>query len=222
LKLGYADEGAQLFSGVALDCLNKLEHAFAGVRQGNAGTRLENLSELADFVTSVGSIGNVAASVLGANAKPVRAIAFDKSAKANWSLDWHQDRVICVKDRRQAPGFGPWTIKSGKHHVAPPFELLVRMATLRVHLDAVGPDNAPLLIAPGSHRLGQIAEGEIRNAVARCGTHTCLAKAGDIWLYSTPILHRSKRSKRQTRRRVLQLDYAAFELPFGLKWLDLV
>ena len=39
-----------------------------------------------------------------------------------------------VKKRIAADGFGQWTIKSG---LEPPFEILKRMVTLRVHLDAV-------------------------------------------------------------------------------------
>jgi len=67
----------------------------------------------------------------------VRAILFDKNAKTNWSLAWHQDRTICVKQRIEVDGYGPWTTKGRMQHVAPPFDLLARMLTLRVHLDDV-------------------------------------------------------------------------------------
>src|SRR5437762_3104022 len=43
--------------------------------------------------------------VLGDNAFAVRAIFFDKVPDANWSLFWHQDNVIAVKERREVPGF---------------------------------------------------------------------------------------------------------------------
>jgi ectoine hydroxylase-related dioxygenase (phytanoyl-CoA dioxygenase family) len=148
----------------------------------------------------------------------VRAILFDKTATTNWSLGWHQDRTIVVAERREVPGFGPWTVKAGLLHVAPPFELLSRMVTLRVHLDPVAQDNAPLLIAPGSHRFGRVLESEIDSVVARCGVATCLAGAGDVWLYATPILHASDAASAPGRRRVLQIDYAAEALPGGLAW----
>ena len=159
--------------------------------------------------------------MLGSEALPVRAIYFDKSEQTNWSLDWHQDRVICVQERIEAPGFGPWTIKSGLLHVAPPFSILEKMVTIRVHLDDVGNDNAPLLIAPGSHRLGKIEEARLSSVVEQCGEFACLAEAGDVWLYSTPIVHASKASTNRSRRRVLQLDYASFDLPSGLEWRQL-
>ena len=65
----------------------------------------------------------------------MRAILFDKTPATNWSLGWHQDRTIAVAKRADVNGFGPWTVKSGLLHVAPPFDILVRMVTLRVHLD---------------------------------------------------------------------------------------
>jgi ectoine hydroxylase-related dioxygenase (phytanoyl-CoA dioxygenase family) len=79
--------------------------------------------------------------------------------------------------------------------------------------------NAPLLVAPGSHLLGKIAVGEVDAAVGRCGTMTCLADAGDVWIYSTPIVHASKAASDPRQRRVLQVDFSADELPGGLEWL---
>ena len=93
------------------------------------------------------------------------------------------------------------------------------MTTLRVHLDPVPETNAPLLIAPGSHRLGRIPEAEVTGVVAQCGVYACLAWPGDAWLYSTPILHASEAAKAPLRRRVLQVDYAIDGLPGGLQWL---
>ncbi len=93
--------------------------------------------------------------------------------------------------------------------------------TLRLHLDDTPADNAPLLIAPGSHRLGRIAEDAIAATVARCGTLACLANAGDVWCYATPILHASAAARGECHRRVLQVDYAATALPPPLVWLGL-
>jgi len=176
---------------------------------------------LHDVLDSTGLIGNIAAREIGTGARPVRAILFDKTATTNWALGWHQDRTIVVAERREVPGFGPWTIKAGLLHVAPPFELLAGMVTLRVHLDTVGPDNAPLLIAPGSHRFGRVAETEIDGVVSSCGISTCLAEPGHVWLYSTAILHASDAAIEPRRRRVLQVDYAAGNLPGGLEWLGI-
>lgn len=215
----FAASGAQLFKGALKQCLDTLDAALATVRQSEAGLRLHGIEALRPLLSPDGCIGAVAASILGASAKPVRAILFNKSPETNWSLAWHQDRTICVKDRRETPGFGPWTIKSGLIHVAPPFDLLTRMVTLRAHLDDVPATNAPLLIAPRSHLHGRVTVNETDKIIALCGTTACLAEAGDIWLYATPILHASEKAAMPASRRVLQVDYAAEELPGGLEWL---
>ena len=215
----FATYGAQRFEGSLRACMAPLEAALSTVRTDEAGVRLHGLAPLAPLLAREGCIGAVAASVLGRGARPVRAILFNKSAETNWSLAWHQDRTICVKERREAPGFGPWTVKSGLVHVAPPFELLSRIVTLRAHLDDVPASNAPLLIAPGSHTFGRIGVEDVEHVVKQCGTATCLAIAGDVWLYATPILHASEAATAPTSRRVLQVDYAAEALPHGLEWL---
>ena len=146
---------------------------------------------------------------------------FDKTPAANWALGWHQDRTVAARARHDLAGWGPWSIKAGLHHVEPPFALIERMVTLRIHLDPVPTDNAPLLIAPGSHRLGRVPEAGVDAAVTRCGSATCLADRGDIWVYATPILHASGVSKGHARRRVLQIDYSADMLPVPLEWLGI-
>ena len=180
--------------------------------------RISTSPDLRPLLESAGTIGRLAAARLGVSVQPVRALLFDKSPARNWALGWHQDRTICVRDRHDESGFGPWTVKDGLHHVEPPFALLERMVTIRVHLDDVPAGNAPLLVAPGSHRLGRLRADEIATAVGRCGSFACTARAGDVWLYATPILHASGRAMEPARRRVLQIDYSADALPIGLEW----
>jgi len=218
-NLDFARDGAQLIPGAARDALGALHEACAPLAADRAGLRLHGVPEIQRLLASDGVIGALVTRILSPAARAVRALLFDKSEQMNWALGWHQDRTICVRERREVEGFGPWTIKSGLPHVAPPFSLLERMATLRVHLDDVGADNAPLLVAAGSHRLGLVTADRIAASVEACGVSACLAGAGDIWLYATPILHASEAARRPTRRRVLQVDFAAFELPGGLEWL---
>lgn len=179
-------------------------------------TGLDNFHPL---IASTGPIGSLAARAIGRHARPVRAILFDKTATTNWALGWHQDRTICVRARVDIPGFGPWTIKQGLVHVAPPFDVIERMVTLRVHLDEVPETNAPLLVALGSHREGCVATSAIDRIVRRSVVLPCLADAGDVWIYSTPILHASQAATEPARRRVLQLDYSADTLPDRMEWL---
>lgn len=165
-----------------------------------------------------GTIHKIVADWLGPVADPVRAILFDKNPAANWALGWHQDRTIAVASHAEVEGFQHWNKKDGVDHVEPPFDLIERMLTVRIHLDPVSADNAPLLISPGTHRLGRIREVELEDAVERHGSFACLADAGDVWVYRTAIVHASKRASAPHRRRVLQVDYSADELPGPLRW----
>ena len=212
-------DGAERHSGALLNDLGYLRAALGNLPSHRAGIRITGIAALRPLLASTGAIGSLAAGVIGPDSRPVRAILFDKTANTNWALAWHQDRTICVRERIAVRGFGPWTVKSGLHHVAPPFDLLARMITLRVHLDDVPATNAPLLIAPASHAAGRVPAGSIAEAVRRFGVATCLANAGDVWVYSAPILHASRAASTPARRRVLQIDYAAEELPGGLAWL---
>ena len=127
----FATYGAQLFKGALKLCIDDLEAALVSLPPDEAGVRLHGIKALKPLLAGDGCIGTVAATVLGASARPVRAILFNKSPETNWSLAWHQDRTICVKEKREVPDYGPWSMKSGMVHVAPPFDLLTRMVTLR-------------------------------------------------------------------------------------------
>ncbi|GAA0730472.1 phytanoyl-CoA dioxygenase [Sphingomonas sp. ABOLD] len=218
MPLDFERDGAAHLAGAAAPFLTRLR-ALAGILPADrAGLRLHGVDGLAELLAP-DALGATAADYLGPTARPVRAICFDKSAANNWALGWHQDRTIAVRRRADVPGYGPWSTKQGLLHVEPPFDVIEAMVTLRIHLDPVPEDNAPLLIAPGSHRLGRIPEGEIAAAVAACGTAMCLAEAGDVWAYRTPILHASAASTATGHRRVLQVDYTTFGLPAPLQWL---
>jgi len=214
----FAEHGAERLDAAALPMLSEIKRAMAGQPRDRPGVRLRGVPALARLLGADGGIGSQVVRFCSAAPQPVRAILLDKTEATNWSLAWHQDRTICVRERRDVADFGPWTVKSGLLHVAPPFELLARMVTIRIHLDDVPPDNAPLLIAPGSHRAGLVREERINAIVAECGVHACTAQAGDVWIYATPILHASDAAATASRRRVLQVDYAAFDLPGGLEW----
>ncbi len=184
---------------------------------GKPGLRISNNSAL-DRACSDLAASPALHPVLGEGWRCVRAIAFNKSVGSNWALGWHQDRTIAVRAKARVSGFGHWSEKDGIPHVEPPFALLERMFTLRLHLDEARNDNGALLVAPGSHRLGRVAEENIDLRVEACGTTTCEAEAGDGWLYSTPILHASGRASSNKTRRVLHLDFSRDELPPLLEW----
>jgi hypothetical protein len=192
-----------------------LQALFANLPRDRPGARLGATPGLAALI---GPADTIATSILGPAARPVRAMLFDKTPQRNWALGWHQDRTIAVCERRDAPGFTGWTVKAGIPHCVPPFDLLGRMLTLRIHLDPVGEANAPLLVSAGSHR-ERFAEHDIEAELSRRGSFVCLAEAGDVWAFATPILHASARAREPARRRVLQILYSADPLPGRLAWL---
>jgi ectoine hydroxylase-related dioxygenase (phytanoyl-CoA dioxygenase family) len=218
--LSFAEHGAAIQrNALSLAQLRSVETTVADLPHGQAGIRLHGIEPLRSLLCASGPVGQLAATVLGPQCRPVRAILFDKTAAANWSLPWHQDRTIAVCERRDVAGYGPWSRKAGMIHVEPPADVLAGMVTLRVHLDPVPETNAPLLIAPGSHQFGRIPESAIGDVVARCGVVACVALPGDVWLYATLILHASAAAVEPSHRRVLQVDFSAGDLPGGLAWL---
>ncbi|MBW8302999.1 MAG: phytanoyl-CoA dioxygenase family protein, partial [Brevundimonas sp.] len=153
-------DGALRFEGVLAPAEIERLRALADESvQDRPGARLSGDPWLASFL-SEGAPAHVAIDLTSPAASPVRAVMFDKSPAANWSVAWHQDRTVPVRERREVEGFGPWSLKDGVPHVAPPIDVLARMVTLRLHLDEVDADNAPLRVAIGSHRLGRVAAGD--------------------------------------------------------------
>ena len=159
---------------------------------------------------------------LGRGAFPVRALFFDKTRAANWRVPWHQDVTIAVGERIEVPGYGPWSVKDGVVHVQPPRQVLESMIALRLHLDDCGADNGPLRVVPGSHRDGKLSAAEIVLARERREPVICEARPGDVLLLRPLLLHNSSPARQPGHRRVLHLEYAATELPGGLRWFETV
>jgi ectoine hydroxylase-related dioxygenase (phytanoyl-CoA dioxygenase family) len=154
--------------------------------------------------------------LLGESAFAVRAIFFDKVPGANWSLFWHQDKVISVARRAELPGYIGWSNKAGVWQVQPPAEVLASMVAVRVHLDDCRATNGPLRVIPGSHRCGWIEE--LDDWKLRVPEVVCTVSCGGVVTMCPLTLHASSRSEESARRRVIHIEYAAAELPDGLDW----
>lgn len=181
---------------------------------GRPGARVSTLGQALAPVTA-------ALSHLMRGARPVRCVAFAKDDGVNWELRWHQDRVISVADRHDAPGFANWTRKAGRWHCEPPIAVLERMLFVRVHLDACNAENGAMEIASGSHAEGRVSEADAEIVAGRYVGLTCVAGRGDIQVLPMLTLHRSGRSRSGKPRRALRIDYACDALPAPLRWADL-
>ena len=126
-----------------------------------------------------------------------------------------------MQARIDTPGFTAWSIKDGVHHVHPPAEILEGMLAVRIHLDDCGPDNGPLRVLSGTHRRGRLSDAQIAEAHNAHAEVVCTVKAGGAVLMRPLLVHASSAARTPAHRRVLHIDFAAADLPNGLRWLDL-
>ena len=158
--------------------------------------------------------------ILGEQLWLVRAILFDKTAQANWSVPWHQDTTIAVREKADVNGFGPWSVKAGVVHCQPPARVLEHMVTARIHLDACDESNGALRVIRGSHRHGILGNENANILVRTCDSVVCHVQAGGVLFMRPLLLHSSGRMTRLAHRRVLHLEFAGIELPSPLNWAD--
>lgn len=144
-----------------------------------------------------------AASLISADSVAIQAIAFDKTAKTNWKVAWHQDLLFPFARRVTTPGYDLPTVKDGIDYARPPLGVLERLLAVRLHLDDCGASNGPLRASPGTHHLGVIPGAEVTNRVAEYGQVDCLARKGEALLMKPLTLHASSQATEPGHRRVL-------------------
>lgn len=152
----------------------------------------------------------------------VKATLFDKTHESNWRVQWHQDRVVALAERRDIPGFDCWTRKNDVPHAGAPRELLDQMLAVRIHLDPSGADNGPLRVIPGSHLRGNIAAEEIPGIVRDSAEVELTLPRSSILLMRPLLLHASAPAVDPAHRRVLHIELGPPELAGGLRWHDSV
>jgi ectoine hydroxylase-related dioxygenase (phytanoyl-CoA dioxygenase family) len=156
--------------------------------------------------------------LVGKEARVVRSIFYDKTPQANWQVGWHQDTTIAVQTRIDLPDFRGWSVKAGVVHVQPPAEVLEQVLTMRIHLDAADEANGALAVIPGSHRQGFLSEDAVEDQLQTQPQVLCTMPVGGVLLMRPLLLHASARAHNQAHRRIVHLEWAASELPGGLRW----
>jgi len=156
--------------------------------------------------------------ILGAEARLVRSILFNKSPKVNWKVTWHQDLSIAVAKRVNIEGFNAWSEKEGVVHVQPPESILEKMLTVRVHLDAADESNGALWVSQGSHSFGRIPAAQAASIARKNGKTLCSVQAGDILLFRPLLLHSSHKVSSSNNRRIIHLEFSSAKLPSSLEW----
>jgi len=147
--------------------------------------------------------------VLGDKALPFRATLFDKSHNANWLVVWHQDTALPIRERRDAPGWGPWSVKDGVAYAHAPASALGQVLALRVHLDDSTEHNGPLRVLPATHTRGILSDDGIHELTARIAPVDCLVAQGGVLAMRPLLVHSSSKSQAEMPRRVLHIEYAA-------------
>ena len=162
------------------------------------------------------AIAELITRITGPGAGLIRATLFDKTPDANWAVFWHRDQSIAVRQREEVAGFSGWTRKAGTHCVQPPKELMQRVIAARIHLDDCTHENGALKVLPGTHEISETDNSsELENERSEM---TCEVAAGGLVLMRPLILHASSRMTHPSHRRVIHLEFAAFELPDPLRW----
>lgn len=155
---------------------------------------------------------------LGQSFFAVKSIYFDKPPDSNWFVSYHQDLTISVKNKVEVVGFGPWSVKQNQYAVQPPLSLLESNFTIRIHLDNTTEQNGALRIIPGSHKGGI----HNRESIDKLNEVICEVRKGGIMIMKPLLLHSSRRTANDERRRVIHIEFSNQNLPLPLEWAELI
>src|SRR5437016_1250674 len=153
----------------------------------------------------------IAKDVLGSEAFAFRATLFDKSPDSNWLVVWHQDTALPLRNKQEAQGWGPWSVKDGIIYAHSPADALSQVLALPVHLDDSTEQNGPLRVLPATHTLGVLTDDEIHQLSTQVSAVNCLVQGGGVVAIKPLIVHGSSKSQSENSRRVLHIEYAASE-----------
>ena len=112
-----------------------------------------------------------------------------------------------------------WTYKKGQYGVQPPLNILENTITVRIHLDDTTKHNGALRVIPKTHTKGIVRtdfkDWDLTNEVV------CNIDSGSIMLMKPLLLHASRKTTNNQRRRVIHLEFNNTPLDQPLKWLEL-
>jgi ectoine hydroxylase-related dioxygenase (phytanoyl-CoA dioxygenase family) len=187
--------------------LKKLEAA--QLRRSRAGIRHLMCNGDVAALAAEPRLLRLASEILGSEAFPFRATLFDKSPVANWLVVWHQDTALPLRERKETPGWGPWSVKEGIVYAHAPTVALNQVIALRVHLDPSTEQNGPLRVLPETHKLGVLTDDEVFRLSTEKPALDCVAEKGAVLAMRPLLIHSSSKSQIETPRRVLHIEYAS-------------
>jgi hypothetical protein len=210
-ECGPVDDGYDVFDGVftRLEMTTvigglltaELDRTKAGARHVLGVPIIRDLANDSKMVELAGRF-------LGPSAVPFRATLFDKSARTNWLVVWHQDTALPLRERTEHHEWGPWSVKAGVLYAHAPAWALQRVVALRVSLDDSSASNGPLRVLPNSHRRGVLTDAEVELLALEVDPVDCLAPSGGVIAMRPLTVHASSKATDERPRRVLHIEYA--------------
>jgi len=204
---GFWIENTLLSGGECDDLIEALSLNREG--RGRAGARHLMTAPRVKAIAHDERLLRIARRALGAGAVPFRATLFDKSARANWLVVWHQDKALPLESQIESPEWGPWSRKAGILYAHAPAWALSRVLAVRAHLDASTTENGPLRVIPGSHAAGVLRDDEVFDIARAQEKVECLVSRGGALAMRPLLIHCSSKARADRPRRVLHIEYAA-------------
>ena len=183
------------------DGLSKLERQCSS---DSVGKRLSDMRAIAeklpkDFKTVMENFGF--------SSSPIRAVWFRKDTSQNWSLPWHQDRIITKAVKTDDPKLKNWTKKNGQWHCEPEVDHLKRLAFLHIAFDPMTAQSGQLQLLEKSHLRGKIRQADITGLINQLPIAAPDLCRGEAIFVSSLLLHKSSSNQSNHPRRALRLDF---------------
>jgi len=193
----------QLEHKLSDDCLTELQNTLR-----ISDSRNQRVTDLSQIQAAMGKDTrfNDNISDFGYNPQPRRAVVFAKSHSSNWSLPWHQDRVITMSEKNENSDYINWSRKAGIWHCEPPLSVLANMAFIYLVFDDVSEYGGGIELCEATHELGVISATKIENAIDRERIVKPQMKRGEMLLVKALMLHRSTTNQTDLTRRALRID----------------
>ena len=209
--------------GIESGDVKKLRLEMKRVLRSTPSNLAKNLLRTSDLVASFASqstIADVANALLGGGANAFSAFFLDKTRESNWQMPWHQNLRLPV-EVDSTHSYAGAMVEHGVPHIIPEAAYLNNVLIVRIALDDQSLTNGALEFVPRSHRLGILSDAET-SAVGATEPSVCpQLSTGDIFFFKALLVHRSRESQSNNRRRVLQLEYSAGPPPGGHRWYGL-
>lgn len=176
------------------------------LQRSRAGIRHLMREPVVAQIAQRGEMMRIAREIVGAGAVPFRVTRFDKPPASNWPAVWHQDTALPLREKQEADGWGPRSVKDGVTYAHAPAEALQQIVVLRLHLDDSKPGNGPLRVLQGTHKSGVLTDEPVHDLSLRINAVDCTVQKEGVLVMRPLVIHASSKSITEESRRVLHIE----------------